>query len=154
DWSQPTIGTFHGLMHTASQGLMRAWSGLAERLAMSRVDEIHVVNRADFEAVRKIQTRIPCVLLRAGFGCDLDLFPAPPHTERRREIRSKLGFDDDAVVGAYVGRLVDFKGIPVLTRAFRRVTEIDSKARLLLIGGRDPLHATGLTVAEETWLTS
>jgi glycosyltransferase involved in cell wall biosynthesis len=55
-------------------------------------------------------------------------------------------------VAAFVGRIVSFKGIRTLVQAFREVTTVEPTAKLLMIGGRDPQHPSGLTDYDEDWL--
>jgi len=152
-WPQTTIGTFHGLMYPLRTGLVRYVMGVAERTAIKRLDQVQVVNRGDYDVVRHDLPRAECVMLRAGFGTDLRKFnPATFGVNDRAAIRRELGLRPDAVVGAFVGRMVEFKGIPTLVRAFRRVAEQHRVARLLIVGSSDPLHPTGLTTDEDCWL--
>jgi len=152
-WQQTTIGTFHGLMYPLRTGLARSVIGVAERTAIKRLDQVQVVNRSDYDVVRRDCPRTECIVLRAGFGTDLRKFdPAAFDARVRAAIRRELGWRPDAVVGVFAGRMVDFKGIPTLVRAFRRVVAQQRGARLLIVGNRDPLHPTGLTIDEERWL--
>jgi len=152
-WSQPTIGTFHGLMYPLSTGMARRIIGLAERTSIRRLDQVQVVNQHDYEVVRRDCPKVNCVRLRAGFGCDLTRFSPDRFGEQARaDVRRQLDLRSDDVVGAFVGRMVGFKGIPTLVRAFRRVAELESRAKLVVVGDRDGLHPTGLSPEEDAWL--
>jgi len=134
-WQNTTIGTFHGLMYPLRTGLARSVIGVAERTAMKRLDQVQVVNRSDYNVVRRDCPRANCVVLRAGFGTDLRKFnPAAFDADARAAIRREIGLRPDAVVGAFVGRMVEFKGIPTLVRAFRRVVAQQRGAQLLIVG--------------------
>jgi lipopolysaccharide/colanic/teichoic acid biosynthesis glycosyltransferase len=67
----------------------------------------------------------------------------------RARMREDFGIQDGQIVYAYVGRFVDFKGFGLLARAFLRLAAEHPDVRLLLIGGRDCLHPTGLAQEEE-----
>jgi glycosyltransferase involved in cell wall biosynthesis len=152
-WQQTTIGTFHGLRHPLSNGLFRLAFGFAERAAIRRLDQVQVVNAHDDEIVRRDCPSTQCVLLHAGFGCDLEQFDREKFGPAARlETRRELAFQPDDVVGAFVGRMVAFKGLPTLIRAFRLVSAQESNARLLVIGDRDRLHPTGLKHRDDRWL--
>ena len=153
EWPQPTIGTFHGLMYPLSTRVTRCLIGLAERAAIRRLDQVQVVNHHDYDLVRRDCPKASCVLLRAGFGCDLVKFNRDRFGEQARiAVRHELGLGPSDVVGAFVGRMVRFKGIPTLVRAFRRVAALDSRAKLVVVGDRDGLHPTGLGLEEDEWL--
>lgn len=67
-------------------------------------------------------------------GVDTGRFrPAEP-AERRR-LRAALGVPVGAPTFAYVGRLVSYKGVPVLLRAWREVCRARPGPHLLLVGG-------------------
>jgi glycosyltransferase involved in cell wall biosynthesis len=120
---------------------------------MTRLDQVQVVNRSDYDVVGRDCPRAECIVLGAGFGTDLRKFnPAAFDAAARAATRRELGLRQDAVVGAFVGRMVEFKGIPTLVRAFRRVVAAQHGAQLLIVGNRDPLHPTGLTADEDRWL--
>jgi glycosyltransferase involved in cell wall biosynthesis len=152
-WSQPTIGTFHGLRHAIGGRLSRYVFGLAERAAIRRLDQVQVVNAQDYGMVQRECPHADCVLLRAGFGCDLQQFdPARFSPAMRVETRRELELQATDVVAAFVGRMVAFKGVPQMIKAFRLVAAEERNAKLLVIGDRDPLHPTGLDRDDDRWL--
>jgi glycosyltransferase involved in cell wall biosynthesis len=67
-------------------------------------------------------------------------FPAPP--EAKREARRALGLPDTARVVVYTGRLVRYKGLPLLLRVWPRLLSRHPDAVLLLVGtGGLDIHA-------------
>jgi glycosyltransferase involved in cell wall biosynthesis len=56
------------------------------------------------------------------------------HPCDREEIRAALGFNADTRVVTFVGRLVHAKGVDWLLEVWQRVTQRESKARLLIVG--------------------
>lgn len=73
---------------------------------------------------------------RIANGVDLSAF-RPASSEERRALRSRLALPA-AAVAVYTGRLVTYKGLPLLVRAWRAIPE----AMLVLVGeGGQDVHA-------------
>lgn len=144
-----TIATFHGVSFPASEGWKAVVLRLVETWAARRFDGVWVLTDDDRDRLRAAaRDSVVETLTSCGVGCDLARF-APPSSTSREARRAELGFARGACVFAFVGRFVDFKGFALTVRAFFRHAANDPAARLLLIGSRDPLHATGLTATEE-----
>jgi glycosyltransferase involved in cell wall biosynthesis len=58
----------------------------------------------------------------------------PVQRERKNELRRKLGLADKAVTVIYTGRLVSYKGLPLLLRVWRELQAHHPQARLVLVG--------------------
>ena len=144
-----TIATFHGLSFPAVDGWKRSLLRRVETWSARRCDAVWVLSDDDRARLRSALPELPVETLRScGVGCNLTKF-APPSPEAKAARRAELGFAPEHRVFAFVGRFVDFKGFALTARAFLRVARENPSARLLLIGARDELHATGLTRAEE-----
>jgi glycosyltransferase involved in cell wall biosynthesis len=64
-------------------------------------------------------------------------------------LKLDLNIDGKFVI-TYTGRFVEFKGFDIVYHSFMKlVNEFPDKFVLLLIGGKDPIHLTGLTETEE-----
>jgi glycosyltransferase involved in cell wall biosynthesis len=73
-------------------------------------------------------------------GVDVNHF-RPPEPGEREALRRELGISPNAEVATYAGRLVSYKGLPVLLKAWRMVRERHPSALLLLLGsGGADLH--------------
>jgi glycosyltransferase involved in cell wall biosynthesis len=84
-----------------------------------------------------------------GFGCRIDQFdPARFSPEWRAERKRELAIDPDAKVLIFVGRLAAFKGFDRVVHTFQSLGDRVAKVHLLIVGGRDDLHSSGLSVAE------
>jgi glycosyltransferase involved in cell wall biosynthesis len=79
-------------------------------------------------------------LHRIPNGVDIEQFrPADPAT--RRALRHRLGLPDGRIV-VFTGRLVRWKGLPLLARAWERLVRDGIRATLLLVGkGGMDMHA-------------
>jgi glycosyltransferase involved in cell wall biosynthesis len=144
-----TMATFHGLSFPAQRGWKAAVLRQVETWAARQFDAVWVLTDDDRDRLRAASSTIRVETLSSfGVGCNLAKFE-PPSSAAKSERRGELGFREQDRVFAFVGRFVDFKGFALTARAFLRLAEEDSSARLLLIGARDPLHPTGLTPAEE-----
>jgi glycosyltransferase involved in cell wall biosynthesis len=148
----PTLATFHGLSYSIMSGWRRLAVRAATAWAVRRLDAAWVLNSGNQEllqaAVRGADIRC---FQSAGVGCDIARF-APPSRAVRDAARARLGFSPEDCVFTYVGRLVVVKGFALTVRAFLQLAKGDANARLLVVGGRDPLHPSGLTEEEESEL--
>lgn len=70
-------------------------------------------------------------------GVKLENYDLSNRDEWRRQIRSKYGIPDDAIVFGWCGRITRDKGHNELFAAFRRLNEMNKKARLLMVGAYD-----------------
>ncbi len=76
-------------------------------------------------------------------GVDLERFH--PDALSRREMRLKLGINDDFVIG-HVGRFCEQKNHSFLIEAFEQIARKEEKAKLLLIGSGDLSESIKKTV--------
>jgi lipopolysaccharide/colanic/teichoic acid biosynthesis glycosyltransferase len=143
------VNTLHGFyFHDRTPRLKRrAWI-LLERFQALLSDRILSQNSEDIgtaveEAICS-RDRIEFI----GNGIDLTRFnPDRVTADDRRRLRASLGFDEDARVVGFVGRLVREKGILELFEAFRSVRERVPAARLLIVGPVDEAKADAVKPA-------
>jgi glycosyltransferase involved in cell wall biosynthesis len=147
DWPT-TFATFHGVSFLAMKGRKAALLGCAEAWAARRLDGVWVLTEDDEIG---LQAFAPSAIVRTfpgfGVGCDLEKF-TPLSSRERDEVRASFGLASEHFVFAFVGRYVAFKGFDVAVRAFLQLAAQLPNARLLLMGGGDRLHASGLTAQE------
>jgi glycosyltransferase involved in cell wall biosynthesis len=108
-----------------------------------------VLRRAD--AFAAITDDVEAELLSAGVVAErIRRIPNAVDTSRftpvddaaKRAARQRLGLATDARIFVYTGRLVSYKGLPVLLRAWSRVHTIEPRAVLMLVGsGGLDIHA-------------
>ena len=75
------------------------------------------------------QHRVHCITN----GVDTTRFRRP-HGHEKRALRKRFGIPEDAVVITYAGRLVRYKGLPLLLKVVERLREDHGNLRLVLIG--------------------
>lgn len=144
-----TIGLFHGLSFPILSGWRKILIRAATAWAVRQFDGVWVLNSENRDLLRVAAPRAAVHRFQsAGVGCDIARFVAPGRAEREA-VRAALGFAPAHCVFAYVGRLVEAKGFALTVRAFLALAQTDPQARLLVVGGGDPLHPTGLTREEE-----
>lgn len=149
-----TFATFHGVASLAMDGWKSALLRAAETWAAQQYDAVWVLTQDDQV---KLRDSAPGAIVHAlpgfGVGCDLEKF-TPVSPAHKASIRATLGFTPEHLVFAFVGRYVAFKGFADTVRAFLELAAAHPHARLLLIGGGDRLHASGLTEHETAaWRT-
>ncbi len=148
-----TLGTFHGLGYT----ILEKWKKrflfyVVERFCFLRLDQIWLLNNHDFEIVKKIHLNKTFKYKSLGLGCDPEIFDKKRFSKMdKNRLKNKLGIKDNDFVLSYTGRFVEFKGYGKVIKAFNLVCETneDLKIKLILIGGPDPMHSSGLTEKEE-----
>jgi glycosyltransferase involved in cell wall biosynthesis len=152
------LGTFQGLQFPLQNGPKARLYRHAETYAARTLDHTWVLTPDDHTALtRALPTRhAPRIRLQQspGFGC-ADRFldsplPAPAERDARRQ---EHGYTPVHTVFLYVGRLVDFKGFPLLLQAFLHAHRQNQNLRLLVVGDFDPQHPAHLTPEEQTQLT-
>lgn len=153
-----TLGTFHGLGYPVVEGTLKRWLYYGiEALCMRRIDEAWVLNSFDYQQLQKdfAGSRTKVFLQPTkGLGCVLDRFDKNLFSaEAKESLRNSLGIEQGDFVLCFTGRFVFFKGYDKVIRALRFLLEDRgmTNIKLLLIGGKDKAHPTGLTDDEERW---
>ncbi len=143
-------GTFHGLGMNASSGFRKIMFSIVEFFCFLRLDKRFLINSKDFKLVSSMFKKNTFKYNSCGVGCDLNKFDNKRFTEvDKLNLKQSLNIDGKFVI-TYTGRFVEFKGFDLVYRSFvKLIEEFPGKVVLLLIGGKDPIHPTGLTVKEE-----
>lgn len=151
-----TIGTIHGLGFPVVEGSLKKFIyRFVEKRSMNRVDEVWVLNKMDLDIIRKDFANIPAKLIPTkGLGCDLSKFDPKNFTSDFKEnLKNTLEIKEEDFVIGFTGRFVTFKGYDKVVRAFKLLKEQGvQNIKLMLIGGPDNAHPTGLTEDEERWV--
>src|SRR5690606_21582521 len=108
-----TIGTIHGLGFPVVEGsLKKIIYRFVEKRAMSRVDEVWVLNKMDLDIIRKDFVNVSVKLIPTkGLGCDLTKFdPENFSSKFKEELKNNLGIKEQDFVLGFTGRFVTFKG--------------------------------------------
>ncbi len=144
-------GVFHGLGMNSTKGLRKIMFFIVEIFSLMRLDRRFLINNKDFKLVSNIFIRNTFKYNSCGVGCDINKFDKDKFNESDiHNLKKKLNIDDKFVI-TYTGRFVKFKGFDLVYRSFINLAnEFPHKFILLLIGGRDSIHSTGLSEQEET----
>ncbi|SHF46429.1 Glycosyltransferase involved in cell wall bisynthesis [Salegentibacter echinorum] len=149
----PTLGTFHGLGFPVLSGRRRKIFKLVENFCFTRLDQIWLLNKVDYDIVNKTHPHKAFYYDSAGLGCDLDKFNPENFSQGSKSIlKKKLEIRPDDFVITFTGRYVDFKGYHLVVRSFFEAFQKHKNLKLILLGGRDPIHPTGLSKEEEEQL--
>jgi glycosyltransferase involved in cell wall biosynthesis len=142
-------GTFHGLGMNASSGMRKIMFSIVELACFLRLDKRFLINNKDYELVSNMFKENTFKYNSCGVGCDIIKFDRNRFSEIDKVIlKQDLNIDGKFVI-TYTGRFVEFKGFDLVYHSFvKLVEEVPSEVVLLLIGGRDPIHPTGLTERE------
>lgn len=143
-------GAFHGLGMNASNGIRKVMFSIVEGYCFWRLNKIFVINNKDFDLVNVFFRNKATKYTSCGVGCNIEKFNPNNFLESdKAEIRCFLKIENKFVI-TYTGRFVEFKGFDLVYHSFIKLTnEFPDKFCLLLIGGKDPIHKTGLTSKEE-----
>jgi glycosyltransferase involved in cell wall biosynthesis len=143
-------GTFHGLGYTVTKGIRREIFKIIEMLCFSRINKIIVLNTTDFELLKYTYGNKVIKGKSLGLGCDINKFnPDNFNSISRLNLKAQLNIESQIVL-TFTGRYVYFKGFDIVIKMFLKlIHRHPQQFKLLLIGGIDPIHKTGLTVNEE-----
>lgn len=143
-------GTFHGLGMNASSGIRKVMFSIVELFCFLRLDKRFLINNKDYELVSTMFKKNTFKYNSCGVGCDINKFDRNRFTEiDKSNLKQNLNIDGKFVI-TYTGRFVEFKGFDLVYHSFVKLAEeFPNKVTLLIIGGRDPIHPTGLTEQEE-----
>jgi glycosyltransferase involved in cell wall biosynthesis len=130
------IHTFQGEFWVNTTGFRRKFFIFLDQIVVLLSTNIIVVSNSEREFL--IKERILKIgqghILGAGTIGGIDLNRFSKKKNHRRQQRSKLGYLENDVVFAYVGRLNEDKGLSVLTDAFDILFPNHPNSRLLIIG--------------------
>jgi glycosyltransferase involved in cell wall biosynthesis len=111
----------------------------ARNAGLSRADAFVAISSAigaEFEAAGVPPDRIA----RIPNAVDTTLFHPLPD-ERKESLRARLGFGSGQFIATFTGRLVSYKGLPLLLRVWERFAADHPDARLVLVGsGGQDIH--------------
>lgn len=143
-------GAFHGLGLNASIGIRKIMFTIVELFCFLRLDKRFLINNKDYELVINLFKENTFKYNSCGVGCDINRFDENKFTGiDKSNLKQDLNIDGKFVI-TYTGRFVEFKGFDLVYHSFVKFfEEFSDEVVLLLIGGRDPIHPTGLTEQEE-----
>ena len=143
-------GAFHGLGMNASTGIRKILFSVVELFCFFRLDKRFLINNKDFELVSKMFKENTFKYNSYGVGCDINKFNINRFDQvDLSNVKKDLNIDGRFVI-TYTGRFVEFKGFDLVYKSFKKLsTEFPDRFVLLLIGGNDPIHSTGLSEFEE-----
>lgn len=151
-----TIGTFHGLgFPIITDTIKKLTFKFVELFSASRLQEVWVLNRMDFNILEKYFPKKTFLLPTNGLGCDLETFNIENFSAlNKSELKNTLKIDANDFVITFTGRYVDFKGYHIVIKTFRILEEFYKlkNIKLITMGGRDKIHSTGLEDEEEQYL--
>jgi len=146
-----TIGTFHGLGYPMISGIKKYLFKTVESFCFSRLDQIYVLNKFDYDIIKGSNKKKTFMVDSAGVGCDLLKFEIDSVSLNTSDLRKQLNIDVKDFVITFTGRFVSFKGFDLVIKSFLELNRLyPSKFKLILIGGNDPIHETGLSLEEES----
>lgn len=152
--SIPYWATIHGLGMNSTSGVKRVIFTLVEMYCFWKLNQIYTLNQQDTRLVKRYFNlkikKYDCL----GVGCDIAKFNNANVSEAiKSQIRKTYNIRQDHIVIAFTGRFVFFKGFDLVVKAFKILNEsYPDKFKLILMGGIDPIHKTGLNEIENEYL--
>jgi len=146
-----TMGTVHGLGYPSiKHPVKRQVFRFTETIMIKRLDEFWVLNQEDYALLYPQYGNKINIYSTAGIGCNTQLFQPIRSVQEKQDIRKSLNIAEKTVVYTFIGRFVHFKGFHLVAQAFLQIAEgSHTDVVLLLIGGKDDLHPSGLSKKEE-----
>ncbi len=145
----PYWGTFHGLGLNSSYGWKKGLFYFLENFCFQKLDKIFLLNQSDTDIVQTVYKSKVYKHESLGLGCNLGKFNPDKFSENTRNtLRQALGIQQQKVI-AFTGRFVAFKGFHVVVKTFLQLVQsYPQQFKLLLIGGLDPVHSSGLSTSQ------
>lgn len=107
--------------------------GLRLRNAILKRADLFVAISSQVRAELLAQGIRPTQIRAIPNSVDTQVFQ-PVDTQKKRKLRSKLGMTPDETIVIYTGRLVSYKGLPLLLEVWRRIIRNGFQGRLFLVG--------------------
>lgn len=152
----PTIGVFHGLgFPVLISPLKKYIFKRAEFFCFNRLDNILLLNNMDYEIVKRSYPQKALKYKSFGVGCDLNKFdPEKFSSKYKSALKKQLNIQPEDFVLMYTGRFTFFKGFGLVVKAFKYIEDkkLIKNVKLILVGGKDEIHRTGLSKKEEKYL--
>lgn len=151
-----TLGVFHGLGFPVITNKFKKYIfKKIEFFCFRRLDQIWLINEFDFQLVKTFYPETTYKFNSYGVGCDLSKFDKNRFSINDiLKLKSELKIENGEFVIMFTGRYVHFKGFDLVVKAMKFIEE-DLKVsnfKLLLVGGFDQAHSSGLTSLEERYL--
>lgn len=149
----PYWGTFHGLGLNSSSGWKKGLFYFLENHCFQKLDKIFLLNQPDVKIVQTVYKNKVYKHQSLGLGCNLEKFNPHNFSENTRTtLRQSLGIQQQKVI-AFTGRFVAFKGFHIVVKTFLQLAQsYPQQFKLLLIGGLDPVHSSGLSASQWTYI--
>ena len=148
--SNTLIGTFHGLNSISSSGIKKYFYKLIESYCFLKLDKIILINKLDYTSIGSAFANKVYLLKSKGLGCDLNLFNIKNYSIHQiQNLKDHFNIHGQFVL-TFIGRFVHFKGFDITIKTFLKLsTKYQNKFKLILIGGFDTVHSSGLSDAEK-----
>ena len=148
-----TIGTFHGVGYPVIENpLKKQMFKVVELFSAKRLNEIWVLNKVDYDILKKNFSNVYLIPTN-GLGCDINKFNNNNFSENSKQhLRNELKINNNDIVITFTGRYVNFKGFDVVVKTFREIEKEKNNIKLLLMGGYDKIHPSGLSQEEQTYV--
>lgn len=153
-----TLGVFHGIgFPVIASPIKKFVFKSVEFFCCRKLDKVLLINQMDYEIVKKYFSQKALKYHTFGVGCDLIKFDPEKFSENDKfQLREKLNIQQQDFVLMYTGRFTFFKGFGLVVKAFKYIEEkgLIKNIKLILVGGKDEIHSTGLNNEEEKYLTN
>ena len=142
------VHIFTGQVWHTKKGLFKYFLKLLDKVIVKSATQILV----DGESQRQFLINSSIIkvgnsrVLGKGSISGVDVSRFKPDLQIKREVRKELGINKDEVVFMFLGRMNRDKGILELTSAFNNISQNNSKACLLFVGG-DEENMTPLVIS-------
>ena len=143
-----------GIRYVGMSGISRKIFKAIEKMVCRNSTDIRAVspmNKA-FAVSEGLYPEEKAVVVGKGgtIGVDMQRYDISKKPEYRSEIRKQYGISNEAFVYGFAGRISADKGCTELLKAFRKITESETDAKLLIVG---PMEANcGVPVELLDWV--
>ena len=128
--------TFTGQVWANKTGLVRHVLKIFDRVVVQLASQVFTDSPSQCRFLEKERVVGPGSISVLGPGSisGVDVHRFRPDTESRHQVRAELAVDEDRCVFLFVGRLTKDKGIHDLVQAFAKVSAVNPRVELWLVG--------------------
>lgn len=127
-----------GIRYAGLSGMSRRIFKFLEKMVCTLSTDIRAVSHLNkaFAVSEKLYKADKAIVVGNGgtIGVDMNVFDINTKNKWKNEIRSKYGFSDEDFVYGFSGRVSADKGCGELLAAFKKVSERNINAKLLVVG--------------------
>ena len=145
----PVVFTYHtkfdvDIEHAVGEGILKKGTIKAMVNNISACDEVWVVSEGAGENLRSLGFEGEYHVMTNG----VDFAKGRASAEKVKEVTGNLDLPEGVPVFLFVGRIMNYKGLPIIADAMKILSDAGMDYRMIFVGGGDDLESLQNTIKE------